>query len=185
MNQKKDFSQYEDMLDLNRPISRTHPPMDIMDRAAQFSPFAALTGYGDAVKETARQTERRQELDEYEKAALDEQLHELEAQMRSGKLSGMQSAGAGMQSAGASVQAACVQPAGESLAEPQPQVTITYFVPDEHKEGGAYRTITGNVKKIDYYGRRIILENGTQDGEVVPVDDIFKLDIHVDFDSRI
>lgn len=151
MNQKKDFSQYEDMLYLKRPISRNHLPMDIMDRAAQFSPFAALTGYGDAVKETERITERRQELDEYEKAALDEQLHELEAQMRG----------------------RC------------PCVSITYFVPDEHKEGGAYRTITGVVKKIDYYGRRIILENGTQEGEVVPVDDIMKLDIHVDFDSRI
>ena len=178
MNQKKDFAQYEDMLYLKRPVSRNHPPMDIMDRAAQFSPFAALTGYGDAVKETARQTERKQELDEYEKAALDEQLHELEAQMQGGKLSGAQTAVA--QSAGSGVQSA-----GGLPAEPQPQVTITYFVPDEHKEGGAYRTITGAVKKIDYYGRRIILENGTQDGEVVPVDNIFKLDIHMDFDSRI
>lgn len=87
MDQKKDFSQYEDMLYLKRPVSRSHLPMDIMERAAQFSPFAALTGYGDAVKETARQTERKQELDEYEKAALDEQLHELEAQMRGGELS--------------------------------------------------------------------------------------------------
>ena len=173
MNQKKDFSQYEDMLYLKRPVSRNHRPMDIMERAAQFSPFAALTGYGDAVKETARQTERKQELDEYEKAALDEQLHELEAQMRSGRLSGAQSA---------DPYAADPQTAG---AEPQPQVTITYFVPDEHKEGGAYRTITGAVKKIDYYARRIILENGTQDGEIVSVDNILKLDIHVDFDSRI
>ena len=178
MNQKKDFAQYEDMLYFKRPVSRTHPPMDIMDRAAQFSPFAALTGYGDAVKETARQTERKQELDEYEKAALDEQLHELETQMRGGKLSGTQIVVA--QSAG--VQAACAQTKG---AESQPQVTVTYFIPDEHKEGGAYRTITGTVKKIDYYARRIILENGTQDGEVVAVDNIFKLDIHVYFDSLI
>ena len=60
MDQKKDFSQYEDMLYLKRPVSRSHLPMDIMERAAQFSPFAALNGYGDAVKETARQTERKQ-----------------------------------------------------------------------------------------------------------------------------
>lgn len=45
-----DFSKYEDMLYLKRPVSRNHPPMDLKDRAAQFSPFAALTGYGDAVK---------------------------------------------------------------------------------------------------------------------------------------
>lgn len=178
MDQKKEFSQYEDMLYLKRPVSRNHPPMDIMDRAAQFSPFAALTGYGDAVKETERMTERRQELDEYEKAALDEQLHELEAQMRGRWMPGAQAA----ESQTAELQAAKPQRAG---AEPRPQVTITYFVPDEHKEGGAYCTITGVVKKIDYYTRRIILENGTQEGEVVPVDDIMKLDIHVDFDSRI
>ena len=77
-----DFSKYEDMLYLKRPVSRNHPPMDLKDRAAQFSPFAALTGYGDAVKETARQTEQRRELDEYEKAALDEQLRGLEAQLQ-------------------------------------------------------------------------------------------------------
>lgn len=178
MNQKKDFSQYEAMLYLKRPISRNHPPMDIMDRAAQFSPFAALTGYGDAVKETARQTERKQELDEYEKAALDEQLHELEALILGRRLSG--DCAAEPQAAESQV----AEPRGVG-AEPRPQVTITYFVPDEHKEGGAYRTITGTVKKIDYYARRIIMENETQDGEVVPVDDIMKLDIHVDFDSRI
>ena len=45
-----DFSKYEDMLYLKRPVSRNHPPMDLKDRATQFSPFAALTGYGDAVK---------------------------------------------------------------------------------------------------------------------------------------
>ena len=173
MDQKKDFSQYEDMLYLERPVSRNHPPMDIMDRAAQFSPFAALTGYGDAVKETERITERRQELDEYEKAALDEQLHELEAQMRGGKLSRQMEAGAqAAESQAAKLQSAELQRAG---AEPRPQVTITYFVPDEYKEGGAYRTITGAVKKIDYYARRIILENGTQEDEMVPVDDIMKL----------
>lgn len=183
MDQKKDFSQYEDMLYLKRPVSRSHLPMDIMDRAAQFSPFAALTGYGDAVKETARQTERKQELDEYEKVALDEQLHELEAQMRGGELSRqMQDGTQTAESQTAELQAAEPQRAG---AELWPQVTITYFVLDEHKEGGAYRTITGAVKKIDYYVRCIILENGTQEGEIVPVDDIMKLDIHVDFDSRI
>ena len=46
----------------------------MIDRAAQFSPFAALTGYDAAVKETARLTDSRIELDEYEKVALDEKL---------------------------------------------------------------------------------------------------------------
>ena len=48
--------------------------MSMIDRAAQFSPFAALTGYDAAVKETARLTEQQIELDEYEKAALDQRI---------------------------------------------------------------------------------------------------------------
>ena len=153
-----DFSKYEDMLYLKRPVSRNHPPMDLKDRAAQFSPFAALTGYGDAVKETARQTEQRRELDEYEKAALDEQLREVEAQLQNLENGKNQAA---------------------------PRVTVTCFIPDEYKAGGAYRTFTAAVKKIDHDRRGIILQNGTQEGECVLLDDILKLDIHMDFDSRI
>ena len=153
-----DFSKYEDMLYLKRPVSRNHPPMDLKDRAAQFSPFAALTGYGDAVKETARQTEQRRELDEYEKAALDEQLRELEAQLQNLENGKNQAA---------------------------PRVTVTCFIPDEYKAGGAYRTFTAAVKKIDHDRRGVILQNGTQEGECVLLDDILKLDIHMDFDSRI
>ena len=44
----------------------------------------------------------------------------------------------------------------------QPEVSITYFVPDPHKEGGAYVTATGCVKKIDEYERTVILEDGTR-----------------------
>ena len=65
---------YDDLLNLPHPTSKKHPRMSRLDRAAQFSPFAALTGYDDAVKETARLTDRRIELDEDELAALDEHL---------------------------------------------------------------------------------------------------------------
>lgn len=54
---RKDPHRYDDIIDLPRPVSRKHRPMDIADRAAQFAPFAALTGYGEAVKEAARQNE--------------------------------------------------------------------------------------------------------------------------------
>ena len=158
MERETDFSKYENMLYLKRPVSRNHPPMDLKDRAAQFSPFAALTGYGDAVKETERQTEQRRELDEYEKAALDEQLRELEAQL---------------------------QDLENGKNQAAPRVTVTCFIPDEYKAGGAYRTFTAAVKKIDHDRRGIILQNGTQEGECVLLDDILKLDIHMDFDSRI
>lgn len=50
---------YDDIIDLPRPVSKKHPPMDIMDRAAQFAPFAALTGYDEAVRETARRVEEK------------------------------------------------------------------------------------------------------------------------------
>ena len=66
---------YEDLLRLPHPVSRTHPQMSIAERAAQFAPFAALTGYDDAVRETARQTQQRIELDEYEQVELDRRLH--------------------------------------------------------------------------------------------------------------
>ena len=65
---------YDDIIHLPHPTSRKHPRMPQTARAAQFAPFSALTGYEDAVRETARLTDRRIELDEYEKAALDEQL---------------------------------------------------------------------------------------------------------------
>ncbi len=65
---------YDDILHLPHPTSQKHPRMSRQDRAAQFSPFAALTGYEDAVKETARLTDRRVELSEDELAVLDERL---------------------------------------------------------------------------------------------------------------
>lgn len=70
---KKDDT-YEDMLHLPHHVSATHPPMSMQDRAAQFSPFAALTGYGDVIRETARVTQTREELDEYELDRLDQRF---------------------------------------------------------------------------------------------------------------
>ena len=52
MNEK-----YKDMLRLPHPVSATHPRMSLQDRAAQFSPFAALTGHGAAIAETSRVTQ--------------------------------------------------------------------------------------------------------------------------------
>ena len=65
---------YDNIINLPHHVSPTRTPMPMEDRAAQFSPFAALTGYDDAVRETARLTGRRIELDEYEKAAVNEKL---------------------------------------------------------------------------------------------------------------
>ena len=65
---------YDDIINLPHHVSTTRPYMAAIDRAAQFSPFAALTGYDNAIKETARLTDERVEMDEYMKDALCDRL---------------------------------------------------------------------------------------------------------------
>ena len=65
---------YSDMLDLPHHVSTRHAHLPMESRAAQFSPFAALTGYGDAIDETARLTDPLAQLDDDRKAELDEKL---------------------------------------------------------------------------------------------------------------
>lgn len=136
MQKKIDFHKYDDIIFLPRHVSKTHAPMPIEDRAAQFAPFAALTGFGDAVKETERLTDARIELCEDEAYALDVKIKEIERRI-----------------------------------EELPQVTITFFVKDAHKEGGAYRTVSGTLKRIDRYRRRLVLEDGMQ----IPMEDVLDI----------
>lgn len=72
---------YDDILDLPHHVSDTHPQMPMLDRAAQFSPFAALTGYGAVIEETARLTERKRELPDEEKQKINRELNALKEQM--------------------------------------------------------------------------------------------------------
>lgn len=65
---------YDDIINLPHHVSTTRPHMTVFDRAAQFSPFAALTGYDSAIKETARLTDERIQLDEYTQDALSDRL---------------------------------------------------------------------------------------------------------------
>lgn len=62
--------KYGDIIHLPHHVSSVHPHMPVSDRAAQFAPFAALTGYGEVIKETARQTDERPDLSEDEKQEL-------------------------------------------------------------------------------------------------------------------
>lgn len=66
---------YDDIINLPNPTSRNHPRMPLYDRAAQFSPFAALTGHDAAIRETARTTDNKMELDEDTLNQLNERLH--------------------------------------------------------------------------------------------------------------
>lgn len=67
-------AKYEDIINLPHHVSKTRPQMPMSDRAAQFAPFAALTGYDSAIKETGRLTDNRIELDEEALTALSMKL---------------------------------------------------------------------------------------------------------------
>ena len=130
-------NKYDDMIYLPNPTPTCKPRMSLHDRAAQFSPFAALTGYEDAVEETARLTDTRLELSEDMKTILNEKMQMIVDNLDS-----------------------------------EPIVTITYFVPDKKKSGGAYVDITGVVKEFDEYERCIVVT----DKKKIPIEQIRAID---------
>ena len=130
--------KYDDIIHLPHHTSSKRAGMSMTDRAAQFSPFAALTGYDEAIGETARLTNDRQELSEYRRMLLDESFRILLEHL-----------------------------------EEQPEVRVTYFVADLTKDGGTYVTEEKCVKKVDLYRRELV----TVCGDVIPMDDIWELEI--------
>ncbi len=129
--------KYDDIIHLSRPASPRRARMSMVDRGAQFSPFAALTGYDAAIRETARLTLSRIELTESEKLRLNETL----------------------------------QPLLERL-EHKPAASVTWFRPDERKEGGEYVTETVRIARPDPYGRGLLLT----DGRMLLFEDILALE---------
>ncbi len=103
--------------------------MPVQKRAAQFAPFAALSGYENVIRETARLTQRQTELAEDRKAELN----------------------------------ICLQ-----TLQPGDPVTVTYFQPDQYKQGGASLTVSGRLKCIDTVFRKLKLTDDTQ----IPIDAI-------------
>ena len=75
--ERKTSGKYDCIMGLPHHVSAKHRHMSMTERAAQFSPFAALNGYEDAVSETARLTDGRPDLDEYERDAIDRKLREI------------------------------------------------------------------------------------------------------------
>lgn len=80
-----DLHRYDAIINLPHHVSQTRPQMSRLERAAQFSPFAALTGYEDAVRETARLTDSQRELAEDEKLLLERRIQQMQAQLDSGE----------------------------------------------------------------------------------------------------
>ena len=129
--------RYADIIDLPHHVSVTRRHMSIKDRAAQFSAFAALTGYSDEIKETARLTDDKREMD-------DTELEEL------------------------SLKLALIL----ARADEKPYITVTYFSSDQKKSGGVYKTVTGNLKKVDELERTLTLT----DGDIIRLDDIIDIE---------
>ena len=84
MNRHGERKPYEDIIHLPHHQSATRPHMSLYDRAAQFSPFAALTGFDGVIAETSRLTDQKIELSEYERALLDQKLSRIDDELRKG-----------------------------------------------------------------------------------------------------
>ena len=132
-----DTHKYDDIINLPNPTSKRHPRMSLYARAAQFSPFAALTGHEAAIRETARQTDGTEILSDEVIAGLNEKLRVIAENIGKGQM-----------------------------------VTITYFMPDERKAGGAYVTHSGVVKRIDEYEHTVIMTDGAE----IPIGQISEIE---------
>ena len=125
--------KYDDMIGLGHHISKTHPPMARIKRAAQFASFDALTGFGAAIQEAGRETEEKLELSEDMIAMIDARLAVIEQHIKE-----------------------------------QPNIAVTYFLPDDKKSGGRYVTVSGNVRMLDGIEHAIIMADRTK----IPIEDV-------------
>lgn len=117
--------EYIDIINLEYKKSDKHPHMSIRDRAAQFAPFSALTGYSDTVNEVGRFTNDKVFLDEYEIQSINRELQYVFDNIKN-----------------------------------SPEVAITYFVPDDLKAGGEYRTVEEHVNQVYDFEKIIELASG-------------------------
>ncbi|MCQ2958870.1 MAG: hypothetical protein MJ198_01610 [Bacteroidales bacterium] len=131
---------YEDIINLPHHVSKKHPQMSMLSRAAQFAPFAALSGHNDAIKETARLTESQKNIDESNIDILNRKISYLYTRL-----------------------------------DEMPFISITYFKPDEKKNGGSYQIIEGNLKEIDEYGQTLILTDKTR----ISIQSVFEIESNV------
>ena len=129
--------KYADIINMPHHTSPNRPRISDIDRAAQFSPFAALTGYDDAGTEAGRLTDQKLNLSEDMKTVLNEKMQMI-----------------------------------LEYLDDEPIITITYFVPDKKKSGGAYVSVNGIVKEISEYDHAIILTDKT----TIPIEQIREID---------
>lgn len=131
---------YEDIIDLPHRVSKNHVQMPRESRAAQFAPFAALTGYDSCVKEEARLTDERAEL-------TDGQIEKL------------------------NIKTAYLI----SRIKERPRITVTYFLPDEKKNGGSYVAAEGELSQIEEASGVLIFT----DKKRIPLFDILDIESEI------
>ena len=120
----KNEHKYDAIIDMEYPFPTHRKRMSMVNRGAQFAPFAALTGYDSAVVETARLTDKRIDLSNEQIDKINQHLNII-----------------------------------QDLLPDCPKVFITYFVPDEKKEGGKYITEECDIRRIDEYEHKVILKD--------------------------
>lgn len=130
------MGKYDTIINLPYNGVKNHTKMTLEERSAQFAPFAALTGYDGQIKEKARITNERIEIDEDIKALLDTKIQIIK----------------------------------ENISNDS-KVEITYFVPDNKKNGGEYVSIIDIVREIDNFNRFIVMENNIK----IPINEIIDI----------
>ena len=136
--------KYDDIIGLSRPESR-RPKMTMNDRAAQFAPLAALTKFGEEIRESNRKTSEEIELGDGDIEQIDDVLRGIERRIEENKADGA---------------------GNEGFA-----IAVAYFVRDKVKPGGRVEEYIGNVKKIDRVGRKLIFYGG----KIVDMQDLLSL----------
>ena len=136
--------KYDDIIGLSRPEAR-RPKMTMNDRAAQFAPFAALTKFGEEIRESNRKTSEEIELGDGDIEQIDEVLRGIERRIEENKADGA---------------------GNEGFA-----IAVAYFVRDKVKPGGRVEEYIGNVKKIDRVGRKLIFYGG----KIIDMQDLLSL----------
>ena len=140
---------YDDIINLDRPLYGRYPKMSLHDRAAQFAPFAALTGYEDAISEEGRLTKMKKTVSDEDIRSINSELQKLVAMVKEYKYG-----------------VKCFK--SESINKERPVAAIEYFVPDEKKSGGSYVKDKFRIREVDLNNRMII----TEGDKCISIDDI-------------
>ena len=151
---KEEDFPYNDILERPHHISKRHPQMPLIERAAQFSPFAALTGYEKLILESGRFTKKRPELSEDAKRELDEKLQRILSRQKCDEI--------------------CMTKDRENRGDEKwtGETEISYFEEDPFKEGGTIKKIRAVPMKIDNINGILVLKDKTK----IPIADIFSLE---------